>query len=106
MAKHRQITPAPVGRQGACREKIGLTVAEAAEVTGLTEKKIRELIKGGDLTNFGSARRYVVSRLELERLLSGNDAAPQPPSEDILPLVRRIVRDEIRRALTRVTDAA
>jgi len=51
-----------------------LTVARAAELAGVTPKTISNWLPAGRLTRHGVARRPLVSRAELERLL-----APEGP---------------------------
>ncbi|MFN8109170.1 MAG: helix-turn-helix domain-containing protein [Thermoleophilia bacterium] len=56
-----------------------LTVARAAELLGVTEKTVRNMLSDGRLTRHGAPRRPLVSREQVTRLALGDTPARTSP---------------------------
>ena len=52
--------------------KMGLTIEEAAECTGIGRNTMRKLGEGGKLPGLKGGRKTIIRRDTLERVLTGN----------------------------------
>lgn len=57
------------------RERLTLTVAEAADLLGISRSTAYECVRTGDLPSIRMAGRILVPRKRLEELLGGGDDA-------------------------------
>lgn len=53
-------------------ERMGMSVEQVAEQTGLHPNTIYRLIKTGQLPHIKLCRKYIISRAEFEKWLAGN----------------------------------
>ena len=57
-------------------QKMTLTIAEAAELLGISRGSAYEAARTGDLPVIRIGKRLLVSRLRLEQLIGGKDEGP------------------------------
>lgn len=57
------------------KDKHDLTVAEAAELLSLSERKVWEMVRWGDLDSYKVGRARRIRRDSFETLRAGQDAA-------------------------------
>jgi excisionase family DNA binding protein len=72
-----------------------LTLQEASELCGLSSRQLREYIRQGVLTRYGSSRRILISRTELEEAIkNGFKQAfePSPVHGKIKPIKVKVPR--------------
>ncbi len=84
--------------------KVGLTVTEAAKEAGVSPETIRAWVRSGRLTNYGGDGKFVVSRIELHRIMGGQDLSVETLRKVLEPVIREAVREELRAAFARVAD--
>ena len=72
--------------------KMGLTIEEAAECTGIGRNTMRKLVEWGKLPVLKVGRKTIIRRDTLERFLTVNSMARQTVSAVPFPLLSRIFR--------------
>jgi len=69
------VDPLQSRRGDTVTDKIAYTAAEAAELVGLSESGIRNLVRDGKLRRVPDTGRLIIARAELERWVNSEVAA-------------------------------